>query len=227
MGFLKIEQVSSIHKEKGTLTVSNYRPLSLLSVFSNIFKKFTYQIIYSFPYKYELINTNQFALRSKYSSKQKLKNLTETIRKSLDNDEIISGVLIDLKKALDTVSHEILLKKLNHYGLRSKENDWFYSFLTNQKQYVSVEGFFSQTKFVRCSVPQDSSFGPLPFLIYIDDFNNALEECIVHHFADDTNLLFGKKCPYEMSCVMNDELKLLIDWLRTNKLSLNESKMVS
>ena len=174
MGFLKIEQVLSIHKEKWTLTVSSYRPLSLLSVFSKIFKKSTYHIIYSFPYKYKLISTNQFALRSKYSSKHKLKNLTETIRKSLDNDEIISGVLIDLKKALDTLSHEILLKKLNHYGIRSKENDWFYSFLTNKKQYVSVEGFFSQTKFVKCRVPQDSSLEPLPCLIYIDDFNNAL-----------------------------------------------------
>ena len=226
MGFLRTEQVSSIHREKGTLTVSNYRPLSLLSVFSKIFKKSTYHIIYSFPYKYILANTNQFVLRSKYSSKHELKNLTETIRKCLDNDEIISGLLIDLKKALDIVSHEILPKKLNQHGIRSKENDWFYSFLTNKKQYLSVEGFFSQTKFLRCRVPQDSSLEPLPFLIYIDDFNNALDECIAHHFADDTNLLFGKKCPYEMSCVMNNKLKLLIDWLRANKLSLNESKMV-
>ena len=136
------------------------------------------------------------------------------------------GLLIELKKALDTVSQEILLKESNYCGIRSKENDWFHSFLTNKKQYVSLEGFFSQTKFVRCRVPQDSTVGPLPFLIYIDDFNNALDECIVHLFADDTNLLFGKKCPCEMSCVMNGELQLLIDWLRANKLSLSESKMV-
>ena len=62
------------------------------------------------------------------------------------------------------------------------------------------------------------------FLIYINDHNNALDKCIVHNFADDTNLLFGNKYPSEISCVMNNELKLLTDWFRANKLSLNESK---
>ena len=131
---------------------------------------------------------------------------------------------IDLQKAFDTASQEILLEKLNHYGIRSKENNWFRSFLTNRKQYVSINGFFSQTKIVRCGVPQGSTLGPLLFLIYINDLNNALDKCRVHHFADDTNLLFGNKCPSEISCVMNNELKLLTDWLRANKLSLNESK---
>ena len=89
---------------------------------------------------------------------------------------------------------------------------------------MSISGFFSQTKIVRCGVPQGSTLGPLLFLIYINDLNNALDKCRVHHFADDTNLLFGNKCPSEISCVMNNELKLLTDWLRANKLSLNESK---
>ena len=134
------------------------------------------------------------------------------------------GVFIDLQKAFDTVNHEILLEKLKHYGISSKENNWLRSFLTNTKQYVSINGFFSQTKIVRCGVPRGSTLGPLLFLIYINDLNNALDKCRVHHFADDTNLLFGNKCPSEISCVMNNELKLLTDWLRANKLSLNESK---
>ena len=134
------------------------------------------------------------------------------------------GVFIDLQKAFDTVSHEILLEKLNHYGIRSKENNWFRSFLTNRKQYVSINGFFSQTKIVRCGVPQGSTLGPLLFLIYINDLNNALDKRKVHHFADNTNSLFGNKCTSEISCVINNELKLLTDWLRASKLSLNESK---
>lgn len=63
------------------------------------------------------------------------------------------GVFINLQKAFGTVNQEILLKKLNHYGIRIKENDWFYSFFTNKKQYVSINGFFSQTKVVRCDAP--------------------------------------------------------------------------
>ena len=63
-------------------------------------------------------------------------------------------------------------------------------------------------------VLQGSTLGPLLFLIYINDFDNALDKCIVHHFADDTNLLFGKKYTSEISCVINNELQLLSDWLK-------------
>ena len=115
--------------------------------------------------------------------------MIETIKKYLDYGEIVCGVFIDLQKTFDTVSHEILLEKLKNYGIRSKQNDWFRSFLTNRKQYVSMEGFFSQTKIVKCGVPQGSTLGPLLFLIYINDLTNALEKSIGHHFADNTNLL--------------------------------------
>ena len=203
--------MSPIHKKEDTVTVSNYRPISLLSVFSKIFEKAMYYRIYSFLCKYKQISTNQFGFRSNHSTEHAFINLMETIKKYLDNDETVCGVFIDLQKAFDTVNHEILLEKLNHYGIRSKENNWFRSFLTNRKQYVSINGFFSQTKIVRCGVPQGSTLGPLLFLIYINDLNNALDKCRIHHFADDTNLLFGNKCPSEISCFMNNELKLLTD----------------
>ena len=136
-------------------------------------------------------------------------SLIETIKKYLDDGKIVCGVFIDLQKAFDTVNHEILLEKLKHYGIRSKQNDWFRSFLTNRKQYVSMEGFFSQTKIVKCGVLQGSTLGPLLFLIYINDLANALEKSIVHHFADDTNLLYGNKNPSVISDVINSELKLV------------------
>ena len=157
---LKTAQVTPVHKKEDTLTISNYRPISLLSVFSKILEKSMYNRIYSFLCKHKLINTTQFGFRSKHSTEHALISLIETIKKYLDDGEIVCGVFIDSQKAFDTVNHEILLEKLKHYGIRSKQNDWFRSFLTNKKQYVSMEGFFSQTKIVKFSVPQFSTLGP-------------------------------------------------------------------
>ena len=86
---------------------------------------------------------------------------------------------------------------------------------------MSMEGFFSQTKIVKCGVPQASTLGPLLFLIYINNLANALEKSIVHHFADDTNLLYGNKNPSVISDVISSELKLVTNLLIANNLSLN------
>ena len=91
---------------------------------------------------------NQFGFCSNHSTEQALISLIETTKKYLDNDEIVCRVFIDLQKVFDTVSHEVLLEKLKYYGIRGKENNWFHSFLTNRKQYVSINGFFSQTEIV-------------------------------------------------------------------------------
>ena len=109
-GILKIVQVSPIHKKEDTLAVSNYRPIPLLIVFSKIFENAMYHRIYSFLCKYKLINTNQFDFRLNYSAENALISLTETIKKSLDNDEIVCGTFIVLQKTFDTVNHEILLE---------------------------------------------------------------------------------------------------------------------
>ena len=89
-----------------------------------------------------------------------------------------------------------------------------------------MEGFFSQTKIVKRGVSQGSTLGHLLFLIYINYLANALEKSFVHHFADDTNLLYGNKNRSVISDVINSELKLVTDWLRANKLSLNEQKQI-
>ena len=97
-----------------------------------------YYRIYSFLCKYKLINTSQFGFCSNHSTEHAL------IKKYLDNDEMVCRVFIDLQKAFYTVNYEVLLEKLKHYGTRSKENNWFWSFLTNRKQHVSIVSFLKQ-----------------------------------------------------------------------------------
>ena len=129
-----------------------------------------------------------------------------------------------LQKAFDTVDHQILLAKLNHYGIRGISNDWFNSYLSNHHQYVSINGYESGLAAINCVVPQRSILGPLLFLLYINDLNQAIKSCKVHHFADDTNLLCLGNSIKKLSKQVNADLKHLVNWLNANKISLNVKK---
>ena len=99
------------------------------------------------------------------------------------------GVFVDLQKAFDTVNHDILIEKLNYYGIRGIANSWFRSYLNNRKQYVSINGFSSKTLNTTHGVPQGSVLGLLLFLLYINDLHVSIKHSNVYHFADDTSLL--------------------------------------
>ena len=95
-----------------------------------------------------------------------------------------------MSKAFDTVNHDILITKLEHYGIRGIAKDWFKSYLSDRKQYVSVRGVNSNEEHISCGVPQGSVLGPLLFLLYINDFGNCSDLFDFHMFADDANLFF-------------------------------------
>ena len=162
--------------------------------------------------------------RQQYSTSHVLINITENLTKALDDGNIGCGVFVDLQKAFDTVDHQILLAKLNHYGIRGVSNDWFKSYLSNRHQYVSINGYESGLAAINCGVPQGSVLGPLLFLLYINDLNQAIKSCKVHHFADDTNLLCLSNSIKKLNKQVNADLKHLVNWLNANKISLNVKK---
>ena len=130
-----------------------------------------------------------------------------------------------LKKAFDTVNHKILLSKLEHYGIRGLPLDWFESYLTDRKQFVSLNGESSELKDISCGVPQGSVLGPLLFLIYINDLPNVSEKLNFFLFADDTNIYYESNDLQKLENVINHELKQLLSlWLKVNRLALNISK---
>ena len=222
---LKIAKVVSIFKEKGcNLDCANYRPISLLSNINKIIEKLMHERLYSFLEKHKCIYELQFGFRSKHSTSHALTDLTEAIRKSLDDGNFSVGVFIDLQKAFDTVDHEILLSKLNHYGVRGTANNWFRSYLTNRKQFVTINGVDSTPRVMSFGVPQGSVLGPLLFLIYINDLYLSVKYSTARHFADDTCLLIQNKSPKRLKKLLNQDLKFLNQWLQANKISLNASK---
>ena len=222
---LKISKVLPFYKDKGSkLECKNYRPISLLSNINKIIEKIMYNRLYNFLEKFNCIYENQFGFRSHHSTNHALISLTEDIRNAIDDNKFACGVFIDLQKAFDTVDHEILLKKLEHYGIRGISNNWFRSYLTNRKQFVSINGFDSNEVIMKLGVPQGSVLGPLLFLIYINDLNIAIKYCKTTHFADDTNLVLTNHSPKKLQKQLNIDLRLLTSWLRANKISLNSSK---
>ena len=127
----------------------------------------------------------------------------------------------EVTKAFDTVDHQILLAKLNHYGIRGVSNDWFKSYLSNRYQYVSINGYEFGLAALNCGIPQGSVLGPLLFLLYINDLNQAIKFCKVYHFADDTNLSCLSNSIKKLNKLVNVDLKYLVNWLNANNILLN------
>ena len=111
----------------------------------------------------------QFGFRKQFSTNHALLSIVEKIRNSLDNNLFVCKVFIDLEKAFDTVNHEILLSKLDHYGIQGVANDWFSSYLSRRSQTVTINGVKSSKGDISCGVPQGSILGPSLFLLYIND----------------------------------------------------------
>ena len=124
---------------------------------------------------------------------------------------------------IDTVDHEILLKKLSHYGVRDKENLWFQNYLSEREQFVSVHGTESGKTKIKCGVPQGSILGPLLFLVFINDLPNATD-FLTLLFADDTTFQVSGVDLDQLFAYANSELVKSTMWFKANKLTLNVKK---
>ena len=126
-----------------------------------------------------------------------------------------SVTFIDLKKAFDTVNHEILLKKVYLYGIKDNEFCWFRSYLSHRKQCCKVVGQISTHEDITCGVPKGSCLGPLLFLLCINDLHLSLNHSEGNMYADDTSISFSSNY-FDLLCVKT--------WMESNKLSLNVTK---
>ena len=119
---------------------NNYRPVSVLSIFSKLLERVMYNRLLNFLNKYNILSINQFGFRKNHSTSLALIHLYDKISTAIDNREYTVGIFLDLSKAFDTVNHEIMLAKLEHYGVRGNSLQWFKSYLSNREQFVQFNG---------------------------------------------------------------------------------------
>jgi len=221
---LKLAKVIPIHKKESHTNPGNYRPISLLSIFSKLLEKVMHTRLYSFLTQFQILFDLQFGFRKDHSTILALIEIIDNIRKEIDTGNSVIGIYLDLSKAFDTVNHEILLYKLNHYGIRGTANKWFRSYLTGRSQKVFANNTYSNVLPVNVGVPQGSVLGPLLFLIYVNDIANVLPNNNLRLFADDTNVFIKGNDINTLQVESKTALDKLYGWFTANQLSLNVSK---
>ena len=229
---LKIAKVLPLYKKDSKFHFDNYRPISLLPCMSKVFEKAVYNQIYEYFDKHKLFNKNQHGFRKSHSTESASLEFVGHILSSLENTGIAFSLFIDLSKAFDTISHDILLNKLKYYGIKNTPLSWFSSYLSDRKQFVDYDGTISNYETLTTGVPQGSVLGPLLFLIYMNDISFVSNKFNFVLYADDTSLeapLSSFECLASVSGALvsdeiNTELNKLFLWLCANKLTMNLEK---
>ena len=166
----------------------------------------------------------QFGFRVNFSTNNALMSIIENNQTHLDDSKYVAGVFLDLKKAFDTADHDILIKRLEHCGVRVVAKDWFIPSLKERKQFFVIENETSPTKQILTGVPRGSVLGPLLFFIYINDLNTCIQFLKTSHCADDASIMQSNKSLKVLAKRLNKDLSNLSYWFRANKLSLNVQK---
>ena len=222
----KAAKVTPLFKKGLKLDPNNYRPISVIPVFSKVLEKIVYNQLYHYLDDNKLLLGCQSGFRSLHSTLTVLLEATDAWSVNIDNGLLNGVVFIDLTKAFDTIDHEIILHKMSYLGVDQAAIKWFSSYLSGRTQRCSVNAYgkLSTARTLSCGVPQGSILGPLLFLIYINDLPNSLQNAVPRMFADDTNLTLSVKTLTELKLALAPELNNLSCWLKANKLSLNVAK---
>ena len=220
----KIARITPIYKSGAKDDTNNYRPISILSVLSKLYEKIAHDQLIDFLQSNKKLTKNQFAFRKLHSTITSLIGVSDHWYSNSDNKKANFALFLDLKKAFDTVDHEILISKLAKYGVKGRENNWLKSYLTNRSQYCSIDGQVSDIMEIECGIPQGSCLGPLLFIIYLNDFEHCLEHSRANMYADDTEITISSNNQAELIETAQAELLNIAEWMRINKLSLNPTK---
>ena len=219
----KIGRVHPIYKSGPKNSLNNYRPISVLGVFSKIFEMLTLNRINSFISRHNILSPRQFGFRKGCSTTNAVMEFLSPVIKAYHDKAYCACFFLDLRKAFDTVDHQVLLKKFHHYGFRGHCLKYLASYFKNRQQKVHIDGFESELMDITSGVPQGSIIGPTCFNIFINDIALAVD-ADVFIFADDAAFVIRAS---SLSDLFNKIEKLFRDltlYLNKNKLVANATK---
>ena len=222
----KRKRVTPIFKKGDADDVNNYRPISILPITMKVFEKIVHFQVSEFLERNKIISQFQSGFRNGHSTDTAVSFVSDFILEEVAKKKYVGAVLIDLKKAFDTVDHMILLKKLFCFGIRDVPFDWFQSYLSDREQCTMVgdskSSFLDEGKY---GVPQGSVLGPLLFLLYINNIFDCIHpQTFCHLYADDTVIIQSAKDPQSLKEGLEMQLEYLSAWFYCNKLSVNTGK---
>ena len=210
----KSANVSCLHKKDDETDKSNYRPISLLCVPGKLMESCVVSTITSHIADHGLSNKHQWAYKQGHSTELLLAKMSEDWRRALDNNHTVGIVFVDFRKAFDSISHPLLLKKLQGLGIAGDLWSWISSYLSERSQITIVNGEKSSPRSVKFGVPQRSVLGPTLFSLYCNDLPDIINDNdgVIHMYADDTTMYVVATSPDLVIMVLNKILALLFEW---------------
>lgn len=223
---LKRTTVIPIKKVARSIKVEDFRPINMLPALEKILEKIVYLQLQQHLKVGNVLTPYQSGFREGHSCETALQCVISDWKRGLEDNKIILVIFLDLKRAFETIDRQILLEKLQRYGVRGTALQWFASYLADRTQVTKINEVVSDEVEVTRGVPQGSILGPFLFALYINDIVNILRHCSCHLFADDTVLYIEGEDVDEVIKLLNEDLLLVSKWLEANKLKLNVSKTV-
>ena len=229
---MKKADVTPLYKSKDEQECTNYRPISLLLTLSKLLEKVIYTRTYNFLTNTKQFYNSQYGFRQNHSCENAVSELVAEIIKSKQEGLYTISMFLDLSKAFDTLDHDVLIRKLEKYGIRGNAKQWFKDYLTNRRMrtkcVVASTGKmeYSEYQNITYGTPQGSCLGPLIFIIFINDLHKQLEHSKSLLFADDTTLYKSHRNLNYLTWCIEEDMNKLTKWFRINKLTLNLDKTV-
>ena len=215
----KRTQVIPIYKSEDRRKCENYRPISILPIVSKVFEREVFRQLYAYFSNNSLLSKFQSGFQPKHLTLSALIQMCDDLLKNMDNGEINCVVFLDVRKAFDSINHEILIDKMrNLFGIIGIQLKWFESYLNNRVQQYMINGKLSSQKTITCGVPQGSILGPLLFLLYVNDMPESLNYSTPSLYADDTEIYTSSNDCGDLVHKINDDLENIRKWMIKNKL---------